>query len=53
MISYSFDPSKNHIFEKDGLIFSHLESPYERGLNTLVLHWRDPSISAFCFNDGD
>lgn len=44
---------------KDGLIFSHLESLYERGLNTLVLHWRDTNTSIYCgssqddqYNDG-
>lgn len=34
---------------KDGLIFTHVESLYElEGLNTLVLHWRDPYTSTYC-----
>ena len=41
------------IIEKDGLLFYHIESPYERGLNTLVLHWRDPEVSNYCFNEDD
>src|SRR5687767_14783592 len=36
------------VFFKDGIIFTHLESLYEKGLNTLTLHWRDQATSIFC-----
>eukprot|EP00347_Sterkiella_histriomuscorum_P013568 403364218 len=50
---YIFDSQMILAIEKDGIIFNHIESAYEKGLNTLVLHWRDPSISNYCSNDED
>ncbi|CDW79532.1 UNKNOWN [Stylonychia lemnae] len=53
MQRYAFEPKTSDIFLKDGIMFSHLENPYEKGLNTLVLHWRDEKISQFCKNDDE
>jgi hypothetical protein len=47
---FSMDSTYKTLYMKDGLVFSHLESLYERHLNTLVLHWRDPLISMYYGN---
>lgn len=41
-------PDGNTFVIKDGLLFSHLESLYERGLNSLAMIWRDEQISIYC-----
>lgn len=46
LCKFYFDSDHDLVF-KDGLVLIHLESAYERGLNILVLHWRDPATSIY------
>jgi hypothetical protein len=39
--------TKGMIFLKDGIMFIHLESLYEKGLNQYTLHWRDKDTSIY------
>lgn len=39
--------NKGQAYFKDGIIFTHMESVYERGINTLNLHWRDAATSIY------
>lgn len=52
-LSYHFraHEGEERLALKDGLVFLHTESVYENEghcLNTLALHWRDPSVSTYC-----
>ena len=53
-LSYHFrtQEGEERLGLKDGLVFLHAESVYENKdhhcLNTLALHWRDPSVSTYC-----
>jgi hypothetical protein len=49
MCKFQIDSSGLAYF-KDGIIFTHMESLYEKGNNTLNLHWRDAATSIF--NEG-
>jgi len=40
MCKFKLDKSGNIMF-KDGLVFTHMESLYEKEINPLVLQWRD------------